>query len=328
MGGLFSQGLAPGDTAPESVAKSPAPAGPGSIRIAICFAYLATRFQRYEFIWNEIAVENLVLDALIEANLVAPDAFNRLPSLSWSAATHPEPGVHAAAQVLALEIACPPIPVDQLCALLSRSLHRSAQIRFWSVIQVPRHFHASTSAEIEEYCYLLPATVLASGGRYAVARLSEVVIPEFMRSRNCANYGRGVLHSVRIGNELNAQGCAFVPIFFSGARFDCQGIRKMVAVMIGFASNAISIDVIRRTLRREKWTIPVAPAMFLFLRTVRYPFFVRKYGRSGCGPDVEFAHCRPMMVQWQQEELLPEIIAGMARNDPFATFSLEALAAA
>jgi tRNA pseudouridine(38-40) synthase len=324
MGGVFSRH----DPVPEAtVTPIPSP-GPGSIRIAICFAYLATRFQRYEFIWNELAVENLVLDALIEANLVPPDSFNKLPSLAWSAAARPDPGVHAAAQVLSLEIARPPVPADQLGALLMRSLHRSAQIRFWSVIEVPEHFHARASAEIEEYCYLLPSPVLASAGRYAVTRLSEVAIPEFLRSRDWANYGRGVLHSVRIGDELTEQGHAFVPLFFSGAKFDCEGIRKMVAVMIGFARNAMSIDEIRRTLRGEKWTIPAAPPLFLFLRAVKYPFFARKYGKRRRSLDVEFSHYRPMIMQWQQDELLPEIVARMARDDPFATFSLELLAPA
>jgi hypothetical protein len=63
------------------------------IRIALCFAYLATHFDRHEFLWSAVAVENRIMDTLIELKLVAPNAFPNLASLSWCSATCPETGI-------------------------------------------------------------------------------------------------------------------------------------------------------------------------------------------------------------------------------------------
>jgi tRNA pseudouridine38-40 synthase len=290
-----------------------------SVRIAICFAFLATHFQRYEFISSEVAVENLVMDTLIESRLVAPNAFHNFASLAWSAATRPDAGVHAAAQVLTLDIAPPPIAIDQLCDLLNRNMHSSARIRIWSVISVPQSFNAHRSAEIEEYCYFLPMNVLETSGEYIVTHLSEVVVPEFLRARELSTYGGGVLHSLHIGGAFSANDTTFLPIGATGAKFGKGCIRKIVGVMIGFAKRQVTIDEIRSSLRSDAWKIPPSPGMFLCLCSVKYPFYVRRYGRANVNaPDVEFNSCRPLLEQWKQEELFPEIVAEMNRRNPFS----------
>jgi tRNA pseudouridine(38-40) synthase len=249
------------------------------------------------------------MSCLVRARLVDSHSLRNFGSLSWRAAARPDPGVHAAAQVLCVTVANPLLGCAEICHLLSRNL--PASVRIWSVIVVDGAFDPRRFCEVEEFSYFLPtSTVGLATNPHIITQMKEVVFPEFVR--------RGVFEA-SAGAIVDCDDIEFLPVHISSKNFAREQVRKMVAMAIGFAQHKLSVYAIRRSLAGDTVAISPAPAMFLVLNAVKFPYYMRRMRRPDPRiPDVEFTNVRGMIESWKATELLPEIVRRMKEHNPFA----------
>jgi tRNA U38,U39,U40 pseudouridine synthase TruA len=201
----------------------------------------------------------------------------------------------------------------EICDLLRRNM--PASVRIWSAIVVDEAFNPRRFCEVEEFSYFLPTSAVGlATNPHVITQVKEVVFPEFVRAGVYAASARSI---------VNCDGIEFLPIHISGKNFAREQVRKMVAMEIGFAQHTMSVHAIRRSLAGDNAAIPPAPAMFLVLNALKFPYYMRRMRRPGpARPDVEFTNVRGMIENWKATELLPEIVRVMKERDPFRTWSV------
>jgi hypothetical protein len=121
---------------------------------------------------------------------------------------------------------------------------------------------------------------------------------------------------------MHCDGIDFLLVHISGKNFAREQVRKMVAMVIGFAQRTLSVLAIRKSLAGDSVAISSAPAMFLVFNAVKFPYYMRRMRRPDPRtPDVEFTNARGMIENWKATELLPEIVRAMRDHKPFGTWS-------
>ncbi|KAH0786736.1 tRNA pseudouridine synthase A, mitochondrial [Histomonas meleagridis] len=329
MGGFLSSNNETSDQKESSVQTS-APLPTSSTPIALLYSYIGTGFHGLQYCEDHLAIENFLFDALIRAHLLPADAATNRGSSHWNEASRTDSGVHAAAQVVSFNVFNPKgNKIKNLPNLINSNMAQNSPIHVWAVISCNRTFNAQKFADARNYLYLMPFSALHEQTDEHLEMLRKDCLPLFEGTKNFHNYTKRVTPQSRtalrtilefsVSDPFPINGEMFILWKIYGKSFMMNQIRKMLATVLSYSHQLITLDQLKITFTEERWALPKIPGDGLLLDKVEYTAIRDKLGsmRDHEMKDPEFNTYRPVIEKWKTTVLYPHIAEQMTSNEIF-----------
>ena len=321
MGGFFSRPEAEEEVSDEVVPVTP---------IVLLYSYIGTGLHGLQFSKEQVCVENYLFEAMIKAHVLPREAYLNLNRIKWSEASRTDSGVHAAAQVLSCVVAVPRgHKMRDIPEMVNECVSRDCSLRVWGCLCPVGGFRAQKFADARRYNYLMPVHVFKDGTKAHRDMLARDVLSIFVGNKLYHNYTKRVkadsasawrtIMEFSMSEPFSIDGEEYVLWTIYGKSFMMNQIRKMLATVLAFSHEQLTVDQIHATFTTERWALPKVPGDGLLLDKVEYESYRKKLGRNqnDAGRDVEFRTYRPQIEQWKTEILFPHIAKIVKERDIF-----------
>lgn len=314
------------------------PKKPQQTLIALCFAYLGTEYHGLSLHNDDKTVILDLQEAMVNLGIISP--LKTRVSLKWSESSRTDAGVHAAAQVVSLQVALPDgVKVKNLPGLIQEQLGSNSNIRIWAAVSPGTVFNAQQSASSRRYFYLMPLDTFKESSKSHLDYLRNEVCQLFVGKHQFVNYTRhitdeNIQSSIKIirdfsfSDPFEINGTKYVLFIIYGNSFMLNQIRKMIATVLSASYNLLTIEQIKETLTETRWALPRLIGLGLFLDQVYFESskIIKKFGNEVPKKrDIHFTFVRSEIEQWKKEILFQHIDSIVKKENPFRKWVNEVL---
>jgi len=272
---------------------------------------------------DHVTIEWKLFEALVAAKVVYSNILQERKKCSYTSCSRTDKGVSAIGNVASLKCVVP----DNFMELVNA--HLPADIRITGVNRVTKGFDAKNRCTHRTYSYYAPTVCFATKDNWSEDKAQTYRIDKeklntvnsllgmYNGTKSYHNFTSGKLKgdmsarrhilSFQVhGEPFIYKNWEYVELRVKGQSFMIHQIRKMIGLVIAYASGHCGDDHVTRAFEENMEDIPKAPGNGLVLRQVHYDQYNKDYGEKGKG-SLEWEDSQDKMNHFAKENILPQI---------------------
>lgn len=199
-------------------------------------------------------------------------------------------------------------------------------IRIFGIKRVTKGFNSKSQCDGRTYNYVLPTAAFAKDKckqedyRLTDDTLNEIndLLKLYLGTKNYHNFttkkkprdpsAKRYMHLFECEKPFLSNGTEFAVLKVKGQSFMMHQIRKMVALLIAVIRGYTDKDIIDKAFSEDKFNIPRAPGLGLFLDVVHYDRYNNRYGSDGVHSVLKWEEEYEKVEEFKRKYIYPVIV--------------------
>eukprot|EP01103_Thecamoeba_quadrilineata_P010137 TRINITY_DN2106_c0_g1_i1.p1 TRINITY_DN2106_c0_g1~~TRINITY_DN2106_c0_g1_i1.p1 ORF type:complete len:389 (-),score=53.93 TRINITY_DN2106_c0_g1_i1:20-1186(-) len=290
-------------------------------KAVLILGYLGTNYKGMQRNPGVPTVEEELAKAIVAAGGMLEDNLVDLKKIGWQRCARTDKGVHAIGQIVSLKLIVDPPGVVQR---INDNL--PSDIRVFGLKRVTGSFNSKSFCDSRSYEYLLPTFVFSEGTEDKplfdfenVRGTLDTFLSAFQGTHNFHNYtsrlaatdpkSHRYVISFKSKEILTLEGMQYVRLEVLGQSFLLHHIRKMIGTAVAVIRQKGSVEVVKATLTKLRFNLPIAPSNGLLLQQCHFPGYNQRHS------EVHNTSLTYEDVQDQIDQFKKEVYKTIAMNE-------------
>ena len=122
------------------------------------------------------------------------------------------------------------------------------------------------------------------------------------------------LWPVKAENDETIEQTEFFTLSVHGQSFMLHQIRKMIGLTMAVVRGNTSEELYEKIFTKDKYDIPKAPSIGLYLENVFFEYYNKKFGKDGMHKPVEWTHCLEEVEKFKREQIVHNLLTDIDKE--------------